>query len=540
MAPPDPPPAPAAAATPADAVSVIVLDPVHAPGGGSEGRTPPSPPPRLWWRAALASSPHDATILGLALPALGSLMLDPILSLVDTSAWREGGSGARVRSLGRGAAHTNLSSPFPPLLPPPSGLVGRLGTEPLAAVGLSSIAFTFFAILFNFLIFVTTPAVAAAAARSDWDEVAAINARGLWVAAVCGAVSGVGLWAAAPMLARAAGATPTVAAFAVVYLRCRALACPALLIIFVACGAFRGVRDTRTPLAAAAVANAVNLAGDVFLMFGLGMGVAGAALATAASQYVSAGLLVASLGRRGMLKAGALRTPPTPASCIPLLRSGAALAVRNVATMSVILVGTRHVAALGAATTAAHEVMRQLYIASVQVFSALDVACQSLVATYVGGGDPASARAVIARGLQVGVAAGAAVGLCLAAASAWLPSLFTSDAAVAAAAGAVMPVMAAFMPVDAAAAVLEGGLLGASETAWVARCTILVSAACLAALLGARAAGGGLLGVWLSFKTLSVGRALAAGLRYADPGSPLGRDAGKKKEVERAAAAGAG
>lgn len=417
---------------------------------------------------------------------------------------------------------TNL----PPLPPPPrSGLVGRLGTEQLAAVGLSSIAFTFFSILFNFLIFATTPAIAAAIAAGDPDEAAAINARGLWVAAAAGSVSGVALFAAAPALAAAAGAGPSVAAHAAVYLRCRALACPALLTIFVACGAFRGVRDTRTPLAAAAVANAVNLAGDCFLMFGLGLGVAGAALATAASQYVSAGLLVASLVRRGLLKPAALARPPSLAACAPLLRSGAALAARNVATMAVILVGTAHVSVLGATAAAAHEVLRQLWIASVTTFSALDVACQSLVATYVGGGDRASARAVALRGLQIAVTAGAAVGAALSLAAAALPSAFTADAAVAAAAAAVMPVVAAFMPVDAAAAVLEGGLLGASDTAWVARATVVVSFACVAALLASRAAGLGLLGVWLSFKTLSAGRAAASAVRYLGRGSPLGRPA---------------
>lgn len=341
-------------------------------------------------------------------------------------------------------------------------------------------------------------------------------------------MSGVTLFAAAPALAAAAGAGPSVAAHAVVYLRYRALACPALLAIFVACGAFRGVRDTRTPLAAAAVANAVNLAGDCFLMFGLGMGVAGAALATAASQYVSAALLVRALLRRSLLRKEALLRPPSLASCTPLLKAGAALATRNVATMAVILVGTHHVSCLGAAAAAAHEVLRQLWIASVTFFSALDVACQSLVATYVGGGDPATAREVALRGLQIAVAAGGAVALALAAAAPALPSIFTGDAAVAAAAGAVLPFVAAFMPVDAAAAVLEGGLLGASDTAWVAHSTIAVSAACVAALMASRAAGAGLVGVWLSFKTLSAGRAVASAIRYWGKSSPLGQGHVKK------------
>lgn len=59
------------------------------------------------------------------------------------------------------------------------------------------------------------------------------------------------------------------------FLRCRALACPALLALYVAIGSLRGHQDTRTPLNAALAANAVNLALDIVLMFGLRLGVAG-------------------------------------------------------------------------------------------------------------------------------------------------------------------------------------------------------------------------------------------------------------------------
>lgn len=41
------------------------------------------------------------------------------------------------------------------------------------------------------------------------------------------------------------GATPEIIVHALAYLRCRAIACPALLGIFVATGSFRGFQDTR-------------------------------------------------------------------------------------------------------------------------------------------------------------------------------------------------------------------------------------------------------------------------------------------------------
>ena len=77
-----------------------------------------------------------------------------------------------------------------------------------------------------------------------------------------------------------------VAVHAVAFLRCRALACPALLALYVAIGSLRGHQDTRTPLNAALAANAVNLALDVLLMFGLRLGVAGVRPCTGSAPWM--------------------------------------------------------------------------------------------------------------------------------------------------------------------------------------------------------------------------------------------------------------
>lgn len=48
-----------------------------------------------------------------------------------------------------------------------AALVGRLGAAELAGVGLATIMFTFVGMLFNFLVVVTTPQIAAAVAQND-------------------------------------------------------------------------------------------------------------------------------------------------------------------------------------------------------------------------------------------------------------------------------------------------------------------------------------------------------------------------------------
>ena len=66
------------------------------------------------------------------------------------------------------------------------------------------------------------------------------------------------------------------------------------------------------------------------------------------------------------------------------LQSGLALSVRNLGTMGVILYGTTLVSRMGAATLAAHEIMRQVFIFSIQLFSALDVTAQSMIGLQLG------------------------------------------------------------------------------------------------------------------------------------------------------------
>ena len=61
---------------------------------------------------------------------------------------------------------------------------------------------------------------------------------------------------------------------------------------------FRGIGDSRTPLYAVIIATVVNIAGDLALVAGLGMGAAGAAIATVGAQGVSVILSLVLIARR--------------------------------------------------------------------------------------------------------------------------------------------------------------------------------------------------------------------------------------------------
>ena len=82
--------------------------------------------------------------------------------------------------------------------------------------------------------------------------------------------------------------------------------------------AFRGVLDTVTPLKIAIAANLVNVVLDPILIFNAGLGVAGAALATAASQIFAAAAYISLLLRRDQirrLRGANCRVAPERGSC---------------------------------------------------------------------------------------------------------------------------------------------------------------------------------------------------------------------------------
>jgi Na+-driven multidrug efflux pump len=71
---------------------------------------------------------------------------------------------------------------------------------------------------------------------------------------------------------------------------------------------------------ASVLANAANFILDVVLMFGLGFGAGGAALATTVSQYISCFVLYRMLVKKDMLRVSDVMRPPSMARLMPVLK----------------------------------------------------------------------------------------------------------------------------------------------------------------------------------------------------------------------------
>lgn len=280
----------------------------------------------------------------------------------------------------------------------------------------------------------------------------------------------------------------------------------------------------RTPLLAGIISNIIHLGLDIALVFGLGWGVSGAALATSLSHWVTLLILGALIIGKGYLRTSDLLTVPSWKDVAPTLKNGALLSTRSILAMSVLMWATKLIAGVGAIALAAHEILRQIWLFSNQAFTCLDIATQSLIAFYLGRGDRGSAADVFRRTLTLALFAGVVIAAGLLVAGGSLPAVFSRDAAVVQKAAKLIPLVAVYMPLDAAASVMDGVLLGSQEAAWMSRTMIATSTICALGLFICQQAHFGLFAAWIMIKMLTVGRLIGNSWRLRSPQSPLRKE----------------
>lgn len=270
------------------------------------------------------------------------------------------------------------------------------------------------------------------------------------------------------------------------------------------------------------VSNIVHLGLDIAFVFWLQLGATGAALATSLSHWLTLCILLSMVMKKGYLRMEDLLRPPKWVDVAPTLRNGLLLSTRSLSAMSVVLFATQFVASFGPVASAAHEILRQIWVFSNQAFTSLDIATQSLVAYCLGRDDRASAAAVFKRTVVLAIGVAFLLTIALMIGRTALPSIFTKDAAVIGQVSIVMPLIAMLMPVDATSSVMDGVLLGSQEAAWLSRTMFLTSLVAALGLMICKSFNLGLLAIWASIKMLSVGRLIGNSWRLWSRQSPLG------------------
>ena len=431
--------------------------------------------------------PADREIVGLALPAMAALAADPLLGLVDTA------------------------------------LVGRLGAVPLAALGVGVAIFSFLFVAGNVLAYGTTAEVARQRGAGQADAAARHALQALWLAVGVGLVVVLGLVVAAPWVVVAMGADPVVAEPATAYVRVRALAGVPVLVVMVGHGAFRGLKDTRTPLRITVAANGANAVLSWALIYPAGLGVVGAAWGTVLAQG-GAAITFLVLGSRALPQRD-LRVEP--AAMARIARVSRDLLLRTVSLLAGLLVTTAMAARIGAETVAAHQVARELWTFLTLVLDGFAIAGQAMVADALGRGRPLGARRIGTRLISWGLVTGVGLGLGYLALAGPLPRLFTADPAVLAEIASVWWLVALLQPLGGVVFVLDGVLMGAADYRFLLWSTGIAALAVLVPLSAAAwLLGWGLVGIWWAMVAMMtvrlvtiVGRFATGGWARAAPGS---------------------
>lgn len=410
-------------------------------------------------------------LLRLAVPALATLLAEPLLILADT--W----------------------------------IVGHLGTPQLAGLTIATTVIGVLVGLSIFLAYGTTATVSRRLGAGNRTGALSGGVDGMVLGALLGTALAAVLLATAPAVVGLFGATAAASAHATTYLRIVGLGLPAMLVVLAATGILRGLQDTRTPLVVVVGMNLTNIALNLALVLGLGLGIGGAALGTAISQWLGA-TVFAAVVIRGAHRAG---TPFAfrPAGILTAAREGSWLVLRTAALQAALVITTLTAAGIGETALAAHQVTASLWTTTAFALDALAIAAQAMVGLRLGAGDRDGAHAITRRVVAWGAGFGVVVGGLIVAARPVLAGFFTPDDAVRALLAVTLLVLAAFAPIGGITFALDGVLIGAGDARYLALAGAITTGLYAPLALAVHLTGGGLAWLWLAYGGWITFRAVA-------------------------------
>lgn len=373
-----------------------------------------------------------------------------------------------------------------------TAVVGHLGQVPLAGLGAAGTVMTLLALVGTSLEYGTTGRAARFFGAGQREAAVNEGVQASWLALLIGLVAvGLGQLVADPLTRLIVGSDGPVTAAAESWLRIAILGLPGVLLVLAGNGWLRGVQDTRTPVLIVVAANVLSAIASPLLVYPLGFGLEGSAIANVGAQWVGGALCVVALWRE--------RVPSRPQWTVMRgqLVVSRDLVLRASAFQASYLTAAGVAGRMGAAQLAAHQIGMQLWNLVALLLDSFAIAAQSLVGASLGGGDANAAKSTAWRVTKYGLAAGLTLGALAAAGWYVIPLAFSSDSGVQHQAHVLWPWLVGMMPIGGILFALDGVLIGAGDNSFL-RTVTLVSALCgyIPLAVCALVFGWGLGGVW--------------------------------------------
>ncbi|KAL7459738.1 hypothetical protein ACHAWC_011946 [Mediolabrus comicus] len=352
--------------------------------------------------------------------------------------------------------------------------IGRLGSDPLAALGVCTSIF--YISFYGFLATKTASTTLVASASSKEEaKLVALTSLQLGLAAGCLVLLILRMFGPQCLGAMGIDASSNIYPHALKYLSTRCLSAPFFLIITVAEGALRGYGDTKIPLLASMATASSMAALEPLLMFVLGWHIRGSAAAMGLSQVVGALVYAHFLRKRfdgkksqdegknvdsTVLTKGKILATIARANASMILKQGSLLFTWAYATKTAAKFGSEHVAA--------HQVALSFWMVSVfshylfisssnTIFSNDSCSFLSQVFAYILDSVSVGAQILLSKArtrksldevrsvtkymTSVATIQGLVITLIIAGLTPYIPSFFTKDAAVIAQLKTLLPII---------------------------------------------------------------------------------------------------
>lgn len=420
-------------------------------------------------------------IIALALPTLATLIAEPTLILVDTA------------------------------------LVGRLSIDSLAGLSLASTILTTLVGVCIFLSYATTASTARYFGAKKPGRALRLGIDGIWLALGLGVILAATLIFGGATILGWFGPEESVLVEARAYLFASAWGLPGMLAVLAANGTVRGMLDTRTPLIVTTAGALANIPLSYLLIYPADLGTAGAGFGTALAQTgmsIALGVVVV----KAALNNG-VSLFPSGVGVLKSLTDSLPLIVRTLSLRASILLTITAATALGTTALAAHQIINSVWNFAAYGLDALAIAAQALVGQALGAAASQRVQDVLHRCLWWGVGVGTVVGIVLAAAAPWIPRIFSTSDGVRDWAAWGLIVCAVGLPIAAVAYMLDGVLIGAGDTRYLAWMMLAALSAytpvpLLLASVGADLGRTGLVLLWAGYAGIFMGlRSLTLYLR---------------------------